>query len=351
MTQVETGDLVLVDAQTGLVVVNPAPDLIQESLERISLQGQRFQEIMGRVQEAALTLDGERIVIEANVDLPDEIPTLEASGAEGVGLYRTEFLYLDRSDLPDEEEHFQAYLRLVRRSKGMVTIRTLDIGADKALPQIPTLHAINPALGLRGLRLCLRFTELFRPQLRALMRVAAIAPDRVRILLPMVTSVGEVLRVREMLREESQALAQAKIVHHPNPPLGVMIETPAALTIADLFAPHVEFFSIGTNDLVQYTLAVDRDDEHVASLYDPEHPAILRGILQLVGVGQRFGVDVGICGELAGMERFTELLVGLGLRRLSMAPRSIPYIKDLVRSLDAAAARQQLGDRIKALGG
>ncbi|MGO8916258.1 MAG: phosphoenolpyruvate--protein phosphotransferase [Stellaceae bacterium] len=341
LTQIDTGDIVIVDGTEGAVVVNPRRETIaryeaqQQTLEREERQLARLRRL------PAVTRDAIEITLQANLELPRELEQALAAGAQGLGLVRSEFLYMNREDLPDEDEQFEAYRGLVRGMAGRpVTIRTLDVGGDKlAAPLAATSggEGANPALGLRAIRLSLRDRRLLDTQLGAMLRAGAEGP--VRILLPMICSVGEIRAVRDALGQVVRRLKRRGVkIADPPPPLGVMIEIPGAALAADALAAESDFFAIGTNDLIQYTLAIDRTDEQVADLYNPLHPAVLRLIQFAVEAALRARIGVSLCGEMAGDPRYTALLLGLGIRDLSMAPSNIGRVKQRVRALDLVAA-------------
>jgi phosphotransferase system enzyme I (PtsI) len=286
----------------------------------------------------AVTRDGVEVTLRANVEFLEEAAAAMRFGAAGIGLYRSEFLYVATApDLLSEEEQLHTYRELAARvAPHPVVIRTLDLGGEKYFHDVLERAEPNPVLGLRGLRLCLRRPELFRPQLRALLRAAAGAD--LRILLPMVTTPAEVREVRRLLDRESDDLRSRGIPCRPNVTLGVMIETPAAAGIADLLAREADFLSVGTNDLIQYALAVDRGNPSVAPIYDPLHPAILRLLRFVLRAGAAAGVPVSLCGEMAADPALTPVLLGLGFRELSCPPRAIPPVRDAVRALVAADA-------------
>jgi phosphotransferase system enzyme I (PtsI) len=291
-----------------------------------------------------VTRDGIEIRLDANLELPVELDQALASGAMGLGLVRTEFLFLNREDLPGEDEQYEFYASLVRGMEGRpVTLRTLDVGGDKlpeALEGVGGAEAANPALGLRAIRLSLKDRRLLDTQLGAMLRAANDGP--LRILLPMISSVGEIRRVREAMEQVARRLRRRGLTLPRNlPPLGAMIEVPGAAVAADALAGEVDFFAIGTNDLVQYTLAIDRSDERVAHLYNPLHPGVLRLIQFAVEAAVRRRIPISVCGEIAGDPRYAALLLGLGLRELSMTPRSIPRVKQRIRNLDIVAATRR----------
>jgi phosphoenolpyruvate-protein phosphotransferase (PTS system enzyme I) len=344
LNQVESGDQVIVDGGEGTIVLNPTPATVaryqakSEDLARAERQLHRLRRL------PAITRDGVEIVLQANLELPRELEQANNAGAAGIGLLRTEFLYMNRDDLPDEEEQYNAYANLVRGMDGKpVTIRTLDIGGDKlAAPLMKMLppDAANPALGLRAIRLSLKERRLLDAQLAAILRASVHGP--VRILLPMISSVGELRQVRDALAQMVRRLKRRGVrLPKQVPPLGVMIEIPGAALAADALAASADFFSIGTNDLIQYTLAIDRGDESVADLYNPLHPAVLRLIQFSVQAALRAKKPVCLCGEMAGDPRYTALLLGLGITELSMAPANIGRVKQRIRALDLVAASRR----------
>ncbi len=341
LSGVEADDMVVIDGTTGTVIINPEPATIERYVEERGELEREHRRLARLRRLPSVTRDGVEIVLEANLELPRELDQALAAGAQGLGLVRTEFLYMNRDDLPDEDEQYKAYLGLVRGMEGKpVTIRTLDIGGDKLAAPLTTVmqsEGSNPALGLRAIRLSLKERRLLDVQLAAMLRAAAHGP--VRILLPMISSVDEIHRVRDALAQTARRLRRRGArVPDPLPPLGVMIEIPGAALAADALAGAADFFAIGTNDLIQYTLAIDRGDEQVAYLYNPLHPAVLRLIQFAVEAALRARKPVSLCGEMAGDPRFTALLLGLGLRSLSMAPANIARVKERVRRLDIVSA-------------
>jgi phosphoenolpyruvate-protein phosphotransferase (PTS system enzyme I) len=335
---------VIVDGSAGVVILDPAPATLEAYRQRQEAMS-RERRNFGRLRRLpAVTRDGVEIKLEANLELPVELDQALANGAMGLGLVRTEFLFLNRDDLPDEDEQFEFYTGLVRGMGGRtVTLRTLDAGNDKlpdALATPATVEAANPALGLRAIRLSLKERRLFDTQLAAMLRAAREGP--IRILLPMVSNIGEIRRTREAIEQVSRRLRRRGVpVAEVTPPLGVMIEVPGAALAADALASEADFFAIGTNDLIQYTLAIDRSDEQVAHLYNPLHPGVLRLIEFAVEAAARRRIPIGICGEMAGDPRYAALLLGLGLRELSMSPANLPRVKHRIRNLDMIAATRR----------
>ena len=336
------GDLVLIDGIAGRIVINPSKQTLEKAGRTTRRYRQQARQLDRLRDLAAETTDGFTAHLMANVELPVEMDLVAQTGAEGVGLLRTEFMFMNRNDMPDEDEQLAMLHDIVNRSPGPVTIRTLDIGGEKparALMQGLDEKATS-ALGMRGIRLSLHDPAVLETQFRAILRVAAQRDRAVRILLPMVSGAGEVRRVRDVLESAATRLKQRKQARPAqSPPLGVMIEVPGAALAADALARSADFFAIGSNDLTMYTLAIDRANEHVARLYDPLHPAVLRLIQFSAEAAHRTGIPVSICGEVAGDPRFTPLLMGLGIRELSMAAQSIPRVKQRIRKMDAVAAQ------------
>jgi phosphotransferase system enzyme I (PtsI) len=331
-------ETVVLDGSSGMLIVNPSEAEIATFRRRALLEAEDEAELQKTADVDAVTTDGVRIVVRANVDLPDESVAAAHSGAEGVGLMRTEFLVLGRTAMPDEDEQFEEYTKVVRAfGDAPVVIRTFDIGGDK-LPVGGFPHEPNPFLGWRAIRMCLDEADLFKVQLRALLR-AALHGD-VRILLPLVVTLDEVRSTRQLLRECMQELEARGEPFRRDVPLGVMIETPAAAVAVDSFLEEAEFFSIGTNDLVQYTLAVDRGNANLASRFTPLHPSVLRLIQRIAEVGRDHGLEVCVCGEMANEPLMAFALVGLGIRQLSVNPRSVPFVKRIIRGVSASFARE-----------
>lgn len=331
--------LIALDGERGRIWLAPTPAILAELKQR-QAAWQTAQEAARATSQALARLrDGRRIEVSANIGRPSDIETALSYGAEGVGLFRTEFLFMDRTTPPDEEEQFQAYRAAAATLEARpLIIRTLDVGGDKPVAYIPIGQEDNPFLGWRGIRYCLDTPALFKPQLRAICRASGVG--LVRLMFPMIAAVEELRRARELLAQTQAELAAEGIAYDPAMPVGVMIEVPAAVLIADQLAPLVDFFSLGTNDLTQYVMAADRGNAAVADLADALQPAVLRAIAQTVTAGHAAGIWVGMCGELAGNALATPLLVGLGLDELSMSAPAIPAVKAALRDLDSAQAQQ-----------
>ena len=337
-SELRGGEHAILDGSMGLLAIDPSHDDIEAYRERARQEALAEEELRRLASLEPVTTDGIRVTLRANVDLPEEAELAATSGAEGVGLMRTEFLVVGRATMPDEDEQYRAYRRVVEAFGGKpVVIRTYDIGGDK-LPVGGYPSEPNPFLGWRAIRMCLDEPELFRTQLRALLRAAN--HGDVRIMLPLVVTLDEVREARALLGEAIRELEERGVTVRRDVPLGVMIETPAAAVAADTFVGDVAFFSIGTNDLVQYTLAVDRGNANLARRFTPLHPAVLRLIQRTLRVGEAAGLDVAVCGEMASQPLMAFALIGLGLRQLSVAPRSVPLVKRIVRGISVKLAEE-----------
>ena len=332
------GEEVILDGSSGVVIAHPSRAQIEAYSDRAMRELATTQEMQALSLAEPITLDGVRITLRANVDLPEEAEAAAHSGAEGVGLMRTEFLVVGRATMPDEEEQYRAYTRVVKAfGNKPVVIRTFDVGGDK-LPVGGFPTEANPFLGWRAIRMCLDEPEIFKTQLRALLR-AAMHGD-VRIMLPLVVTVDEVRQAKRLLEAAAAELDARGVDYRHDLPLGVMVETPAAALGSDTLIGEVAFFSIGTNDLVQYTLAVDRGNANLASRFTPLHPAVLRLIKRTVEVGHANGLEVSVCGEMASQPIMAFALIGLGVRQLSVAARSVPLVRAIVRGVSAEIATE-----------
>jgi len=326
---INDGELIIVDGDLGVVIVSPSKEILAEyklRQEQWELEQQKLQRIKST---KAVTIDGTSIELLANIEVPEDVQAVKASGATGIGLYRTEFLFMNRHDMPNEEEQFQAYKSVAQAMKGLpVTIRTLDLGADKQMNADTVVNSPNPALGLRAIRLCLSEPQVFNTQLRALLRASQFG--KIKILIPMLSTLSELRQTKLLLERAKTALRNQGIPFDEGIELGGMIEIPAAAINAEAFASELDFLSIGTNDLIQYTLAIDRTDDAVAHLYNPLHPSVLKLISMTIKAGAKLGKSVSICGEMAGDAKLTKLLIGMGLRQFSMHPSHVLSIKQQV---------------------
>ncbi len=338
-SEVAAGDRVILDGNRGVVIVNPDPEQLiehEEYQKKLRVLDIALSELRDLPAE---TLDGHVVSVQANIEHPDDITEALQKGAEGVGLYRTEFLYLTSEVAPDEEDHFKAYMRAIERSAGRpLVIRTLDLGADKYTQAQLAAPERNPFLGDRSIRMCLHDLGMFKKQLRAIMR-ASVFGD-VRIMFPMISTLMELRQARMVLKDVEEDLEDEGTAFRPDIPVGIMVEVPSAALMANTFAKEVNFFSIGTNDLTQYTLAVDRTNEKVAGLFCPGHPAVLLLVRDVIRAAQRNNIGVSVCGEMAGEPHYTLLLLGLGLTTFSMNGPDIPEVKKIIRSTTMDHARQ-----------
>lgn len=338
------GDEVVIDGDAGVLLLDPDPE-IRHFYQAKKAKILRHRTVLTDLTDRpAITRDGIAVTLNANVELPGDFDAAEGYRADGVGLYRTEFLYMNRSEgLPNEDEHFAAYAALIAKVKGKpVTIRTVDLGADKPLDAASTHHAVNPALGLRAVRLCLKEVDLFRPQVKAILRASALGP--VKLMIPMLSSLAELERVFALIDEARAELAEAGEAFDPRMPIGGMVEVPAAAICADAFAARLDFLSIGTNDLIQYTMAIDRVDDQVSYLYDPLNLGVLRLVQTTIEAGIHAGIPVAMCGEMAGDPRYVQLLLAMGLREFSVHPNTLLEVKKLIRETSVA----QIASRVKA---
>jgi phosphoenolpyruvate-protein phosphotransferase (PTS system enzyme I) len=334
------GDVIALDGSTGEVLVSPDAEEIRRFEAARAAAKSREAELLEDRDLPAQTRDGRRIFLFANIEFPEEVPSVIAHGGEGVGLYRTEFLYLNREELPTEEEHYSAYSSILERMQGRpVTIRTLDLGGDK-LPIGHRSHEPNPALGLRAIRFTLRHPQLFRTQVRALLRASL--HGTLQIMLPMIAAVGELREAKVQIEAIRQELLREGKPVQEKIPIGIMLETPAAALAADRLARECDFFSIGTNDLIQYSLAIDRSNRDVAYLYKPLHLGVLRLIQASVDGAKGAGIECAMCGEMAGDPVYALILLALGLDNLSMNPADIPKVKRVIRSTTLADAKKLL---------
>lgn len=333
---IKNNDFAIIDGASGTVLINPDKK-VQLFYEKKQKEVKRYYSSLSKLKNAPTkSTDNVPVKLMANIELPKDFETVRNVGAKGVGLYRTEFLYMNRDAPPDEEEHFETYMAVLKALRGLpLTIRTLDLGADKQVDgagkQTGPVKS-NPALGLRAIRLCLKEPELFKPQLRAILRASAFGP--VRIMIPMLTNTQEMQQVLQTIEELKTSLDAEDIDYDSNIEVGGMIEVPAAAICADIFAKKLDFLSIGTNDLIQYTMAIDRVNDEVNYLYDPLHPAVLRLIQTTIEAGRKANIPVAMCGEMAGEIEHTKLLLGLGLREFSVHPASLLEVKKIISETD-----------------
>jgi phosphotransferase system enzyme I (PtsI) len=340
---VKNGDFIIVDGTDGEVIVNPPPVVRREFMSKKEKYEKYRKDLQKTARLESRTLDGVPFVPMANIELPEEVNMARSYGAEGIGLFRSEFIYLQRTTLPTEEDHLAVYSRLAREAyPAPVYIRTIDIGGEKTLPQLKIEKEPNPALGLRAIRFSLRNRDMFRTQLRAILKASV--KGNIRILIPMVTEIEEILEVKMLLEEVKDDLRRRKERFDEKIPLGTMIEVPAAAAMADHLLSEVDYLSIGTNDLTQYYLAVDRSNEFVSYLYKPLHPAVLRLIRSVIQTAVKAGKEVTVCGEMAADPLSALILFGFGLRKFSMNPISIPRIKKALRSIELGTVEKAVGE-------
>lgn len=326
---ISDGEIIIVDGTVGVVIVNPSKEVLAE-YELKQDQWQLEQQKLQRIKSTkAITMDGTGIELHANIEVPEDVISVKASGATGIGLYRTEFLFMNRREMPDEEEQFLAYKHVAEAMQGMpVTIRTLDLGADKQMNPDSVSNCANPALGLRAVRFCLSEPQIFHIQFRALLRASHYG--HIKILIPMLSNLTELRQSKLLLERAKESLRREGKPFDESIRLGGMIEVPAAAINAEAFAKELDFLSIGTNDLIQYTLAIDRTDDAVAHLYNPLHPAVLKLIQMTIHAAEKYNIGLSICGEMAGDIKLTRLLIGMGMRQLSMHPSNILSVKQQI---------------------
>lgn len=337
--KVENDDIVIVDGSAGILIVNPEEDTLF-SYEDRRARYEAQQAIRARESHLpAVTLDGQQFELMANIEMVEEVVSVRDNAARGVGLFRTEFLYIELERFPSEEELFDKYKEVVDLLSPMsVTFRTLDINGDKVLPYMKNVEEENPALGLRAVRFCLKRPEIFITQIKAILRAAAFG--KIKMLIPMISCVEEIIQVKEIIARAIDELKEEEKIFNSDIPLGIMIEVPSAVIIAEDLADYVDFFSIGTNDLIQYSMAIDRRNRQVAHLYNPMNPAVIRMVKMVVDAARKKNIDVVMCGEMAGEPFNLPVLMGIGLTQLSMNPMSIPVIRQMVTRLDASDAKK-----------
>ena len=337
--EIKSGDTIIVDGILGVVIIRPTAKTLQKYYKKKQKYDLLGKELFKYKDLPAETPDGFHVKLLANIELVEELPSVLEYGAEGIGLYRTEFLYLNRKELPSEDEHFKVYEKVIKKIfPHPVTIRTIDLGGNEFLSRIDLADEMIPIMGLRAIRLCLKEVNIFKTQLRAILRASAFG--EIKVLFPMISGMEEIFQIKEILDELKNELTKESIPFNPHIKIGIMIEIPSAATIADLLAKEVDFFSIGTNDLIQYTLAIDRANEHVSYLYNPLHPAVIRLIKTIVEAAHSYGIEVAICGEMAGEPLYLPLLLGLGINQLSMNPLCILRIKKMLSAITCSAAQE-----------
>lgn len=348
--QVESGSFGLLDGYSGLLIINPSEQTLYE-YGKVESKRHSIEVGLETLRDLpAETLDRCRVFLGANIEMPDDVPHVVSNGADGVGLFRTEYVFINRDDMPGEEEQFEAYFEVAKNLHPRpVVIRTLDLGGDKFLSHLHVANEMNPFLGWRAIRFCLERVDIFRTQLRAILRASTLR--NVRLMYPMISGVRELRQANAELEVARNELRQQKIAFDENMPVGTMIEVPSAAITADILARECNFFSIGTNDLIQYSLAVDRVNEKIAHLYEPTHPAIIRLIAQVAESAHRANIRVSLCGEMAGDVALVPLLIGLGIDELSTSPHVVPQLKKIIRSLKKSQAEEVARQAMASLAG
>jgi len=345
-TLVKDGDALIIDGDKGTVYINPEEAIIEEYKKKQEKARQEKQELQALLKSESVTLDGRRVELAGNIGTPENVSGVLKNGGEGVGLFRTEFLYMDKEQMPSEEEQFQAYKRVLEEMQNKpLVIRTLDIGGDKKLPYLPIKEELNPFLGYRAIRICLKQRDIFRAQIRALLRASIYG--NLKIMFPMIATLEELREAKAFVEEMKQELSLEKVAYSNDVEIGIMIEIPSAAIISDVLAREADFFSIGTNDLIQYTVAVDRMNENVSYLYSSYNPAVLRLIKTVIDNAHKEGKWVGMCGEMAGDVKLVPVLLGFGLDEFSMSASSILKVRSVIRSIEYRRAKAIAEDVLK----